>query len=494
MIISDRFNSYSSKTGIRLPLCALAASLTFMGMSLPFPIAANPVPAVQDTETKEQRDTRMAWWREARFGMFIHWGLYAVPAGEWQGRNSGRYSEWIMHDQKIPVSDYKALASGFDPKDFDADAWVSVAKAAGMKYIVITAKHHEGFAMFKSDANSFNIVDATPFKRDPLKELAAACQKQGMKLGFYYSQDQDWTAPGGVAVGGHWDKAQDGDFAEYLKTKAIPQMEELLNNYQPYPAVIWFDTPTSDMTPKLAGQIVALLNKHPNIIWNDRLGGGYGGDTSTPEQFIPAQGLPGKDWETCMTINDTWGYRSKDTNFKSTQTLLRNLIDVASKGGNYLLNVGPTPLGVIPQPEVDRLREIGHWLDANGEAVYGTTASPFPHISSLPWGRATQKAGKLYLHVFNWPTDGKLLVPIENQPTKAWLLVKPDEALPISSEAGKGVTISVPTIAPDPIASTIVLEVSDPVKPLSPPPVKSAADGSLTLHAEDAELIGNLSL
>jgi alpha-L-fucosidase len=208
---------------MRFPLYPLLAYLTITGIGIPLLGAANPVPAIQDTETKEQRDTRMTWWREARFGMFIHWGLFAVPGGEWHGRDVGCYGEWIMQNQKIPVSEYKALASGFDPKDFDADAWVSVAKAAGMKYIIITAKHHEGFAMFKSEANSFNIVDATPFKRDPLKELATACQKQGMKLGFYYSQNQDWTAPGGVAFsGGHWDKAQDGDYAEYLKTKANP--------------------------------------------------------------------------------------------------------------------------------------------------------------------------------------------------------------------------------------------------------------------------------
>jgi alpha-L-fucosidase len=323
----------------------------------------------------------MAWWREARFGMFIHWGLYSVPAGTWDGQQIPSLGEWIMNNASIPVADYKALAPKFNPTGFSAHDIVALAKSAGMKYIVITAKHHDGFAMFDSKANPFNIVAATPFHRDPLRELAEECRKQGLKLGFYYSQDQDWTAPGASAIlrgkhdpiTHHWDKAQDGDFDTYLHTKAIPQIKELLSNYGDFPAVVWFDTPTANMTPERAAEIVALVNQHPNLIWNNRLGGTYKGDTETPEQFIPAQGYPGRDWEACMTINDTWGYKSYDTNFKSTETLLRNLIDIASKGGNYLLNVGPDSNGVIPAPEADRLRAMGQWLAVNGEAIYSTT-------------------------------------------------------------------------------------------------------------------------
>jgi len=409
------------------------------------------------TQTKAERDVRMGWWRDARFGMFIHWGLYSVPAGVWKERKSSSYGEWLMWNFKIPVADYKALAPQFDPTDFDADAWVALAKAAGMKYIVVTAKHHDGFAMFHSKADSFNIYDATPFKSDPLMELAEACQKQDIKLGFYYSQDQDWTFPGGgVHRDIHWDPTHDGDFATYFKTKALPQMEELLNNYQPAPAVIWFDTPSRNMTPKLASQIVALLNKHPEIIWNNRLGGGYKGDTETPEQKIPADGFPGRDWETCMTINGTWGYKSTDTNFKSTKTLLHNLIDIASKGGNYLLNVGPTSKGVIPEPEADRLREMGTWLAVNGEAIYGTSAGSLPQAPV--WGRVTQKPGKLYLSVFDWPKDGKLPLAISNQVTRAYLLAKPDIVLTTSRDAN-GITVNLPPGAPDPIASVVVLEI-----------------------------------
>jgi len=432
----------------------LTASLC--GMMLCTMNAAVPAP-----ESKEQRDARMAWWREARFGMFIHWGVYAVPGGIWEGKDIGGGGEWVMHEAKIAVADYKKLPAQFNPVKFDADAWVAVAKAAGMKYIVITAKHHDGFAMFASKASPFNIVDATPFKRDPLKELAAACRKQGIKLGFYYSQDQDWTAPGGASFGGHWDKAQDGDFASYLHTKAIPQLKELLTNYQDAPAVIWFDTPTADMTPALSQEIVALLKEHPGLIWNNRLGGGDPGDTETPEQHIPPTGYPGRDWETCMTINDTWGFKTHDLKWKSTETLLRNLIDIASKGGNYLLNVGPDAEGLIPPPEVERLEAVGQWLKINGEAIYGTQAGPFRR--GLPWGRATQKPGQLFLHVFDWPKDGRLLVPIGSPIESAALLAEPSKNLAMKKTEA-GLEIAVPNEAPDAIATVIVLTHKVPIE------------------------------
>ena len=435
----------------------------------------HPVAAVQDNETQAQRDARMEWWRAARFGMFIHWGLYAVPAGSWNGKPVPDLGEWIMHNAKIPVADYEGLAMQFNPTDFDAHAWVSLAKSAGMKYIVITAKHHDGFAMFDSKANAFNIVDATPFKRDPLRELAIECQKQGIKLGFYYSQDQDWTAPGGAAWGGHWDKAQDGDFAAYLHTKAIPQLKELLTNYQPYPAIIWFDTPTKDMTPELAGEIISLLNEHPNLIWNNRLGGGYKGDTETPEQNIPPQGFPGRDWETCMTINDTWGFKTNDTNFKSTETLLHNLIDIASKGGNYLLNVGPDAHGVIPQAEAERLRAIGKWLDTNGEAIYGSGPTAFGDedgsysktekdsdgkplwVPRWDW-RSTTKPGKIYIHIFKWPNGSFHLDKVPGQVARAYLLADPKRRSLKFTQNGSAVNISLPKQQLDSVATVLVLQ------------------------------------
>ena len=445
--------------------------------------SAHPVAAIQDTETPAQRDARMAWWREARFGMFIHWGLYSIPAGTWDGKQVPSVGEWIMNTASIPVADYKPLAAKFNPTDFNAHAIVSLAKAAGMKYIVITAKHHDGFAMFDSKADPFNIVAATPFHRDPIRELAEECRKQGLKLGFYYSQDQDWTAPGGAAYKTgdhdlptyHWDKAQDGDFAAYLHTKAIPQLKELLTNYGDFPVVIWFDTPTDDMTPALAGEIVALLNQYPKLIWNNRLGGGYKGDTDTPEQYIPAQGFPGRDWEACMTMNDTWGYKSYDTNFKSTETLIRNLIDIASKGGNYLLNIGPDSKGDVPPAEVERLQAMGKWLAVNGAAIYGTHATLFgaeagsfsatekddegkpKFIPAWKW-RSTTTADRIYIEIFAWPDGSFHLDSVPRKVTGAYLLADPAHKALAVTKSGSGVDIQLPAKSLDPIATVLVLK------------------------------------
>jgi alpha-L-fucosidase len=445
----------------------------------------HPVPSIQDTETPAQKDARMQWWREARFGMFIHWGLYSIPAGTWDGKRIPGIGEWIMNSASIPVADYKALASQFNPTSFSAHDIVALAKSAGMKYIVITAKHHDGFAMFDSKTNSFNIVAATPFKRDPLRELAEECQKQGMKLGFYYSQDQDWTAPGGSAimrdhhdpVTHHWDKAQDGDFDTYLHTKSIPQIKELLTNYAEFPVVVWFDTPTPNMTPERSAEIVALLNEHPNLIWNNRLGGTYKGDTETPEQFIPPQGYPGRDWEACMTMNDTWGYKSYDTNFKSTETLLRNLIDIASKGGNYLLNIGPDSKGVVPAPEVERLHQMGQWLSVNGAAIYDTKATLFgaeagsfsptekdkkgnpKFIPSWNW-RSTTTPDKIYVELFTWPNGSFHLNKVPRKVTGAYLLADPSHTPLKMTQTGDSLEVQLPAKALDPIATVLVLNAA----------------------------------
>jgi alpha-L-fucosidase len=439
----------------------------------------HPVPAIQDSETPAQRDARMAWWRAARFGMFIHWGLYSIPAGVWDGKKDDSIGEWIMNDESISVADYKALAKKFNPQAFNAHDIVALAKAAGMKYIVITAKHHDGFAMFNSAADPFNIVAATPFKRDPLRELAEECRKQGMKLGFYYSQAQDWTAPGGTAihrdhhdpVTGHWDKAQDGSFDTYLQTKAIPQIKELLENYKEFPVVIWFDTPTDMMTPPRAAEFVKLLNQHPNLIWNNRLGGTYQGDTETPEQYIPPQGFPNRDWEACMTMNDTWGYKSDDKNFKSTETLLHNLIDIASKGGNYLLNIGPDSTGTVPPAEVERLRQIGKWLDVNGEAIYATQPTLFgaeagstvkdasgnpKFVPAWDW-RSTTTPTHIYIELFTWPQGTFHLDKLPRTVTSAYLLADPKHTPLKFMQTGNSLDVKLPAKALDPIATVLVL-------------------------------------
>jgi alpha-L-fucosidase len=441
---------------------AVLVLLSSLSMASRLAAADAPAPASADPyadETPFQRDARMKWWRDARFGMFMHWGVYSVPAGTYDGKQIDGIGEWIMHNGKIPVARYRQYATQFNPVQFDANQWVSLAKEAGMKYIVITAKHHDGFAMFNSKASDWNIIKATPFGRDPLKELAAACRKQGLRLGFYYSQAQDWNNAGGAAIGGHWDKAQDGSMDDYLRNVAAPQLKELLTHYGKI-SILWFDTP-QDMNRERAEMLLPALRLQPGIIYNNRLGGGFKGDTETPEQHVPATGFPGRDWETCMTMNDTWGYKSYDDHWKSVETLIHNLVDIASKGGNYLLNVGPTSEGLIPGPSVERLEDIGRWMKINGVAIYGTKASPF---KSLPWGRCTQKAtadgATLFLHVFDWPKDGRLLVPgLKNKVAKSYLLAAKGPIAVTTKSGPEGVTISVPALAPNPVSSTVVLQI-----------------------------------
>jgi alpha-L-fucosidase len=435
------------------------------------------------------KDERMKWWREARFGMFIHWGVYAQLAGVYQGREQQHGgAEWIMNRMKIPVAAYQAYAKQFNPVKFNADEWVKTAKNAGMKYIVITAKHHDGFAMFKSGASKWNIADATPYGKDILKPLVAACKKQGVKLGFYYSQAQDWNNPGGSAARkpaaegwanpdsakidaftkehtGHWDAAQETKtFAQYIDEVAVPQVKELMTNYGDV-AVLWWDTPTN-MTDDAALKLQELLKLQPNIITNDRLKRpNFPGDTKTPEQKIPTQAeLDGRDWETCMTMNGTWGFRTSDTKWKSVEVLIRNLCDIASKGGNYLLNIGPKPDGTFPEESVNRLKEIGDWMKVNGEAIYATKASP---LLPFAWGRCTQKpAGEgttLYFSVFDWPKDGKLVINGLTNEVVAATLLAGNTALKTGRVEGN-VIINVPSQPVNVIATVIKVQVKGTIE------------------------------
>lgn len=409
------------------------------------------------------KDERMQWWREAKFGMFIHWGVYAQYAGTYNGHEQAKGgAEWIMNRSKIPYNEYQAIAKQFNPTQFNAEAWVKYAKEAGMKYIVITAKHHDGFAMFKSEASKWNIVDATPFGRDILKELAAACKKYKMKLGFYYSQAQDWNNPGGAASrklmsegwanpdsttidnytklhNGHWDPMQETKtFNQYIDEVAVPQVKEILTNYGEV-SVLWWDTPVN-MTDEAANKLNDLLKLQPNIITNDRLKKpNFPGDTRTPEQKIPgAKELDNNDWETCMTMNGTWGFRASDNNWKSSVTLIQNLCDIASKGGNYLLNVGPKADGTFPIQSVDRLKEIGNWMQKNNEAIYGSQPSP---LGSFEWGRCTTRLTKnglaLYLMVFNWPSNGTLSIPSFKNEIEKISILETGEKCPFTHNQNK---------------------------------------------------------
>lgn len=463
------------------------------------PAAAQPSAQASSSETPAQRDARMKWFREARFGMFIHWGLYAIPAGEWKGKEVGGIGEWIMNSAQIPVAEYEPLAKQFNPVKFNAKEWVATAKRAGMKYIVITSKHHDGFCLWDSKLTDYDVMDASPFKRDILRELYDECQKQGMTMCFYHSI-MDWHHPDYLPRR-PWDPRPDvkADFPKYVE-HLRGQVSELLTNF-PKTGILWFDGEWENTWTHEQGQPLYDLCRKlaPSVIVNNRVdkgrGGmagmsdaGFAGDYGTPEQEIPATGMPGVDWESCMTMNDTWGFKKSDHNWKSATTLVRMLIETSSKGGNFLLNVGPTSEGVIPPESVERLAEVGKWIDVNAEAIYGTHAGPF---KKLPWGRATAKAdGKntaLYLCVFDWPGDGILRVPgLTNKPLSASIFGGGET---MARRDGDDIAIKVGNSPRNPHATVVKLVVEGEPQVFEKP-VKMGADGVLSAMAVDAEVVG----
>ncbi len=408
---------------------------------------------------------RLRWWEEARFGMFIHWGIYSVPAGFWKGQPIPSLGEWIMRNAKIPIEEYEQIAKQFNPVKFNAREWVAIAKAAGMRYVVITSKHHDGFAMFNSPSNPYNVVDATPYAHDVMADLAEACAEAGLKLCFYYSQSQDWHAPGGA---GHWEEPNSESwssqplpesFAAYLENKVKPQLRELLTQYGPI-GLIWFDTPVgiSREQSQMLKNFVHELQ--PNCLVSGRIGNDLGDYGSLGDNQMPCGPVEGA-WETPATLNDTWGYKSDDHNWKSVKDLLYLLVDLASKGVNYLLNVGPTSEGLIPQPSIDLLLEIGKWMDVNSEAIYGTRANPYPY--EFDWGRITTRGNKLYLLVMNWETKLNI-VGLRNDVRKAYLLADPSLEVTViqshDTDADQHLLgLSLPAEAPDPLVSVVVVEL-----------------------------------
>lgn len=354
---------------------------------------------------RAQEKPDIQWFRDAKFGLFIHWGLYAELGGVYKGRNYYGSGEWIMHQAKIPAAEYAALAKEFNPVDFNADAWAQMAKDAGIRYMVITAKHHEGFSMFDSKISDFNIVKASPYGKDPMKALAEATRRRGIKFGFYYSQFLDWHEPNGG--GNDWDFDESKkDYQQYYHDKSIPQLKELLTHYGPL-GIIWFDMPGGLSREQTRAMVDSLHVLQPKALFSSRVGQGLGDYTDFGDSEVPPLPVPGA-WESIYTHNDTWGYIAHDMNFKSPKEIIHLLANVASKGGNLMLNVGPDGKGNIPAYSVSYLKATGRWLQKFGESIYGTNYGLIP---AQPWGVTTSKPGKLFLQVMERPADGKLLVP-----------------------------------------------------------------------------------
>ena len=446
------------------------------------------------------RDARMAWWRDARFGMFIHWGLYSPAGGFWNGkRYEQHYAEWIQHWAAVPCAEYaREMKPKFTPDIGFADKWAELAQAAGMRYAVMTSKHHDGFTLFNSSeaySKSNDIAGGTnisPAGRDVAREFADAMRAHGLRAGFYYSL-LDWQHPDAyeMALPAYPKPQRPRDHARYL-AYIRGHVNELLANYGPL-STIWFDY--SDQTHQGAAwgaaQLLADMRaKQPEILVNNRLYNGLenkNGDYGTPEKYVPPTGLPGMDWEVNHTLNESYGFSAHDANWKDTATVVRLLSDIVSKGGNLLLNIGPDANGRVPEAAERALRGVGAWMKVNGEAIYGTTASPFQR---LPWGRATQKEGTLYLHVFDWPNDGRLVVPMQGEVRAARLLGSEATLKWGASEQEAGrLVVELPSLPVDAAVSVVRLDLAGEVVPMTFL-VFPAADGAITLTPHDATLEG----
>lgn len=389
-------------------------------------------------------ETKFDWWHYAKFGMFIHWGPNTL-----RGK-----SDWAMGYDKLPVEEYYNICKEFNPSG-SMDEWIKLAKEAGQKYAVMVTKHHDGYSQFFNDSK-FSCKNYSVGQRDYVDEFVKACRKYGLKFGFYYSHAQDWSHPGGFVsstLGGAWDEAQQGSFDTYLQKVAEPHVELLLKRYSDC-SIFWFDTP-GGMNEARANRFKAIMDKYPHVIYNDRIGGGLG-EFTCPELNVPEEGYPGKRWETCMTMNNHWSYYEGDENWKSPQTIIRMLIDIVSKGGNLLLNIGPDKEGIVPVKSQEILREVGAWMKINGESLYGTDlVSPFRNLS---WnGRVTGKENKLYLHIYDWVSGGKILLPLGNIVSKVYLL---QDSRSVSSETkSTGTEIILPELtSPDKNSQVIVVE------------------------------------
>ena len=412
-------------------------------------------------ESEEDFDARMEWWRDARFGMFIHWGPYALPAGEYHGETVPGVGEWIMNSAQIPIPEYETFASQFNPVQFNAEEWVRIARDAGMKYIIITSKHHDGFGLWDSGVSDYDVMDTAPFGRDILRELTDAADEAGIRIGFYHSI-MDWHHPD--AQGPHYPtyntrEKSNPSFPRFVEDYLKPQVRELVQEYDP--AVLWFDGEwIPEWTHEMGLDMYGLVRSmKPDILINNRVDKGrqgmqgmtrtdqeYAGDFGTPEQEI-LEGTSNLDWESCMTMNDSWGYKSSDDNWKSAETLIHNLVDIVAKGGNYLLNVGPTAEGLIPSESVERLAELGDWMAVNGEAIYGSRL--WAHYEDGEGVRYTHTGDHTFAVSLGWPGQELTLRHIKPDAGSEIFLLGFDRPLDWSFDDDDGLTITLPQALQD---------------------------------------------
>jgi alpha-L-fucosidase len=398
---------------------------------------------------------RVALFRDGNYGMFIHWGIYSHLGGQWKGQTFYGIGEWIKRQMKISEPDYMAEAKNFNPTAFDAREIVRVAKAAGMKWIIITSKHHDGFAMFKS-AHPFNIVDASPFARDPMKELAAATREAGLGFGFYYSHNQDWTASGGNNGPKQNADGTPASFDQYFSEKCYPQVKEICTQYGPL-NFVWFDTP-DNMPKEHAEKLTALVREtQPSALLCSRVGYGLGDYLSKGDMEVAPRNLPGL-WETCDTTNDSWAYAWYDQNWKDQKEILHRLVSTVGRGGTYLLNVGPDGSGRIPAQATKYLLQAGTWIQRYPQVVYSAGPSPWDHAQ--PWGDVTTSGNTLNLVVFDWPAQGRLMLPGLQTEIAAAGVVSDGKLLPVSwKKRGTWTELQLPPTPPDHPASVIAVKL-----------------------------------
>ena len=466
--------------------------------------AAAGINLVRVDQPDPARDARVAWHKDARFGCFVHWGVYSDLAGEWKGKRGGTYSEHIMRQMKIPRQVYlDKVARPFNPVKFDADAWVRLMRDTGMRYLIVTAKHHDGFAMYPSTVSDYDI-ETTKFKRDPMAELAAACKKHGLKFGFYYSHAFDWEHPD--APGNDWDYDNPGGDKKlhgkdwwknhpqflpvarrYVDNKALPQIKELVDKY--HPDLLWFDTPGKLPAEENRRILAAVRAFSPEVVVNGRLLGDYGDYINTGDR--PAYFPETKShWESIPTTNESYGYHKHDRSHKPASHFIQLLVMTVGKGGNMLLNLGPRGDGSIDPVDVKILEGVGAWMRANGDSIHGCDRTPLP---VQPWGASTRKGNRLYLHVFDWPRGGRLCVAgLRTDPASIRLLNGGASAAVATVRRlnSDDVELQLPREAPDAADSVIVLDFSTAPEGNKAIRLASTPGAGTALHVFDGEISG----